>query len=103
MATGDGASEKTMGRLSVVSRLLLLPLKTDKKTGRREDVVVVHLEQIPWMAEASVVVAAMVVEDSLPRRHLRTCQPMEEDDRNHMEDNLLSHREEEGEEAPDGA
>ena len=103
MATGDGASEKTMGRLSVVSRLLLLPLKTDKKTGRREDVVVVHLEQIPWMAEAWVVVAAMVVEDSLPRRHLRTCQPMEEDDRNRMEDNLLSHREEEGEEAHDGA
>lgn len=92
-----------MGRLSVVSRLLLLPLKTDKKTGRREDVVVVHLEQIPWMAEAWVVVAAMVVEDSLPRRHLRTCQPMEEDDRNRMEDNLLSHREEEGEEAHDGA
>ena len=91
-----------MGRLSVVSRLLLLPLKTDKKTGRREDVVVVHLEQIPWMAEAWVVVAAMVVEDSLPRRHLRTCQPMEEDDRNRMEDNHLSHREEEGE-AHDGA
>ena len=77
-----------MDRLSVVSRLLLFPGKTDKETWRRDDVVVVHFEQIPWMAEAWVV-AAMVAEDSLPRRHLRTCQPMEEDDRNRMEDNLL--------------
>lgn len=91
-----------MDRLGAVSRLLLFPW-TDKGTRRRDDVVVVHCEQIPWMAEAWVVAAMVAVEDSLPHIPLRTCQPMEEVDRIRMEDSLPSHMEEEEGEARDGA